>query len=161
MPTVSCAFGKTCMMVDNQGRYVTTTDGSSWTALIMLGIDPKPHNNFYGVACLKSNSQCMVVDSNGYAGMGFNGVAWTQFGNIDTGTTFDSLQSVSCYPSGAVCVAIDFDGNASVYNASTQTWSAPIPYDFTAAPISISCPSTTWCMAVDAGGYAYQFNPTG
>jgi len=161
MPTVSCILGsKACMMVDNDGRYVTY-NGTAWTALTASGIDPSPVNNFYGVSCLTSNTQCMVVDSNGYAGMGFNGVPWTQFGNIDASTTFDSLQSVSCDPTGLICVAIDFDGNALVYTASSQTWSAPIPYDSTAAPTSISCPTTTWCMAVDAGGYAYQFDPTG
>ena len=162
MPTVSCLLGtKTCMMVDNDGNYVTTTDGSSWTAPTTSGIDPSPVDNYYGVACLASNTQCMVVDSDGDAGMGFHGVTWTQFGNIDASTTFDSLQSASCDPSGAICVAIDFDGNALVYTASSQTWSAPSHYDSKAVPTSISCPSTTWCMAVDAGGYAYQFNPTG
>ena len=92
------------MMVDNDGKYVTY-NGTAWTALTASGIDPRPHNNFYGVSCLASNTQCMVVDSNGYAGMGFHGVTWTQFGNIDTSTTFDSLQSVSCDPTGAICVA--------------------------------------------------------
>ena len=103
----------------------------------------------------------MVVDSNGYAGMGFHGVTWTQFGNIDTSTTFDSLQSVSCDPTGAICVAVDQDGNALVYTASANSWSGPIAYDALDTPTSVSCPSTAWCMAVGAGGYAYQFNPTG
>jgi len=161
MPTVSCLAGtKTCMMVDNNGKYTTTTDSSSWTAPAASGIDPTPTNNLYGVSCLASNTQCMVVDNDGDAGMGFHGVTWTQFGNIDASTTFDSLQSVSCDPTGAICVAIDFDGNALVYTASSHSWSAPIPYDFSAAPTSISCPSTSLCVAVDAGGYAYRFNPT-
>jgi len=162
MPTVSCLLSTTtCMMVDNDGNYVYTTDGAHWSALTASGIDPTPNSNYYGVSCLASNNQCMVVDSNGYAGMGNNTVAWTDFGNIDTSTTFDSLQSVSCDPTGAVCVAIDFDGNGLVYTTSTNAWSAPVPFDSTGVPTSLSCPSTTWCMAVDSSGYAYQFNPTG
>ncbi len=161
MPTVSCLPGlKTCMMVDNYGNYSDTTNGSTWSASKLSGYDPMPGLTYQGVACLASNGQCMVADGNGYAGMGNSTTTWTDFGNIDQSTTFDSLESVACDPTGAICVAIDFDGNALVYTAATKVWSAPIPYDYSAVPTSLSCPSTTWCMAVDSSGYAYQFNPT-
>jgi hypothetical protein len=161
MPTVSCVPGlKTCMMVDNSGQYVYTTNGSTWSAPTAAGYDPKPALTYQQVACLASNAQCVVTDGNGYAGMGNTTATWDHFGNIDNATTFDDIDSVACDPTGAICVAIDFDGNALVYTAAKTSWSAPIPYDSSGVPVSLSCPSTSWCMAVDASGYAYQFDPS-
>jgi hypothetical protein len=56
--------------------------------------------------------------------------------------------AVSC-ASPSFCVAIGGTGNALTWNGSS--WSAPVHVDPIGNVSSISCPSTTFCLAVDLG----------
>jgi RHS repeat-associated protein len=85
---------------------------------------------------------------------------WDQAGNLVCDTA-SNTSSYSCSsPNSSVTSTHTYDGDgleASTTYPST-TWTAPSTIDSTRSLSSISCVSTTFCMAVDTSGYVVQFN---
>ena len=69
------------------------------------------------------------------------------------------LDSISC-PTDTFCAAVatDFNGNESALTYDGTNWSTAVVIDGTNDPIAVSCASATFCMAVDAEGYAINYN---
>jgi hypothetical protein len=55
-------------------------------------------------------------------------------------------------------VAVSASMSPALANASPPSWSAPDPIEIAGALDSVSCPSTSFCMAVDTSGYAFTYN---
>jgi hypothetical protein len=53
-------------------------------------------------------------------------------------------------------MAVDYDGNALTWNGSS--WSAPVLIDPIGYLASVSCPSSSFCVAVDWDGNALTWN---
>ncbi|MGO8872783.1 MAG: hypothetical protein ACLQPH_15530 [Acidimicrobiales bacterium] len=77
-----------------------------------------------------------------------------------------TILSVSC-PTTTDCVAVDGAGNASgtasggnylVFNGTS--WTNPVAIDSSAhaSAVGVSCPTTTFCAAVDNGGNAFTYS---
>jgi RHS repeat-associated protein len=57
-------------------------------------------------------------------------------------------------------MAIDAEGNYLTYNGTTNKWSSPASFDAAGAPEFVSCPSSSFCMAVDGSGNDLTWNGT-
>jgi hypothetical protein len=151
--SVSCPSASFCMAVDSAGNAVAYQSGS-W-ATTPAPIDPS--GNLSSVSC-PSASFCMAVDEQGNA-LSYNGTKWSIASAIDTNAGAD-LVSVSCAPEGTTpatgfCVALSLqDGDAVIYQDGT--WGKPALFDSN-APVSVSCSSASFCMAVDFAGNALTY----
>jgi hypothetical protein len=142
------------------GGYAYSYNGSAWSAETAFDT-----NQVSSVSCAPGSSFCVAVDLSGYAIVDNDG-SWSAPVQLETPPSkyqYDGLEWVSC-ASTAFCVAVDGSGNAFTYNGST--WSAPAKVDSSTATepncvsgrqfcyglAQVSCPSTTFCMAVDDNG---------
>ncbi|MCL6104491.1 MAG: hypothetical protein M1483_02475 [Actinobacteria bacterium] len=171
---VSCASATFCVAVGEDG-YFTTFNGTSWSApqlfvptSLLKGYAWAEDHFFYppfdSISCV-STSFCVVGDDVGNV-YTFNGTSWSAPTSID-GT--NQLNSVSCV-STSFCMAVDGGGNAIIFNGTS--WSAPQLIDPTysyAASLdqptgysltSVSCTSTTFCIATDGSNTVRIFNGT-
>jgi len=169
---VSCPSWNFCMAVGSSSGTVALTEqwnGSAWTS-IPAASGTAVHPVLLGVTC-SSSTECTAVGSTGLVdGDGqtliehWDGTAWTATAGPDLGATFnDELFGVSC-PAVGTCLAV---GQATSVFAeinspiavglSSGTWSlVPTMLPSTSGPggsglRSISCPTTTSCVAVGAG----------
>jgi hypothetical protein len=156
LDSVSCVSSSYCVAVDQRGGALTY-NGTVWTRLAIDGTTELP-----SVSCA-STTFCAAVDTAGKAFV-FSSGAWS--GATVDGTT--ALKSVSC-PASGFCVSVDKAGNWLSYNGSS--WSAPANIDTqligTPTPVptavalnSVSCASSSFCVAVDARGSALTYNGT-
>lgn len=143
--SVSCPSSSFCAAVDE--RRALTYNGSSWSAPTELG-------HLTSVSCA-SSSFCVAVGSlgNGAAASNYTSETWTYNGSswsapVSLGSG-PFVGTVSC-PKVSFCAAVSED-NALTYNGSS--WSAPTRID---SPVtdassleSVSCASTSFCVAVD------------
>jgi hypothetical protein len=53
---------------------------------------------------------------------------------------------------------VDQDGNGNVVTYNGSFWSAPVSIDTGSALASVSCPTASFCAAVDADGKAFTYN---
>lgn len=148
---VSCSSESLCVAFDSVGNVLTstepTTGKSAWST---AHVDPD--NILWGVSC--TVSLCVVV--NGY-GNALTSANPTQGGDSWITTHVDSsnpvgLTSISC-ASTSLCVAADSGGN-EVEDVVTSTDPIGGTGAWTTTPLretgflsSVSCPSTTLCIA--------------
>lgn len=182
---VSCASSTLCAAVATGGRVVRWT-GTSWTAPVVVdggrtltavsctaagcragdvegGVIAFDQGAWSGptavlattvdaVSCASTTS-CVAVGSG--SGAVFGNGTWAPATHI---LAEGSIADVSCATS-ASCVAVN--GNASTrYDGAN--WTTPITVDprGTGHLGSVSCPTSTFCAAVDSGGYVTTFDGT-
>ncbi|MCL4448934.1 MAG: hypothetical protein M1152_04520 [Actinobacteria bacterium] len=172
---VSCASATFCVAVGEDG-YFTTFNGTSWSApqlfvptSLLKGYawaeDHLSYPAFDSISCV-STSFCVVGDGGGDV-YTFNGTSWSA--PLEIGSPYSPLMGMSCV-STSFCVAVDGGGNAIIFNGTS--WSAPQLIDPTysyAASLdqptgysltSVSCTSTTFCIATDGSNTVRIFNGT-
>ena len=169
-PDTACASSLDCVVVGelytSSTGYTglvssTTNGGQSWSA----PQDISGTEYLYGVAC-PSPSECVAVGSS-YEGTGgvaitasivANTITWSQPSAV---SGVSGLNSVSC-PSSTMCVAVGYEdgnlGDSMAVSGSIDTasgviaWSPPVVIEpgngGQAGFGSISCATTTTCMAV-------------
>lgn len=158
LSSVSCPTSTFCMAVDYSGNSLRW-NGTSWSV-------PQKISQVLAAVSCPSASFCVAVGSSGgplgpaagYA-VTWSGSSWSKPTSIDSsgGGPF----SISC-PSSSFCLVGDKKGNSITWDGST--WSAPEREDKRLPIImdSISCLSTTFCMAVgissNAKAYALSWN---
>jgi hypothetical protein len=148
---VSCPTASSCVAVDQDGN-VFSFEGSSWSA--PRNIDPIV-GSLNDVSCANSNF-CLAVDTFGYV-LTYDGSIWSAPTEIDPSQLFsgNALGSVSCAPGDHIfCVVLDNADQSITYNGSV--WSSPMADD---GMYWVSCPTTSFCMAVGSGG-ARTYNGT-
>jgi hypothetical protein len=111
------------------------------------------------VSC-PTSSFCMAVDQQGNA-FTSDGTTWTE--DDPFGTAGQHLTSVSC-PSASLCVAVEADVfSDALFWTPGSGWQPPDPlYSYAPNPASltsVSCMSTTVCLAGDKNGNLYIWNP--
>jgi hypothetical protein len=90
-----------------------------------------------------------MVGSAGTTTWVFDGTGWTQAGSMTS-----ALTAVSCVTT-SMCAVTQGIGDAYTWNGTT--WSDPVlvsPNQY-ASFMDISCPTTTFCVAVDDTNKAY------
>ena len=89
----------------------------------------------------------------------YDGFGWSGPTDIDgTATAGNFLWGLSC-ASSSFCAAVDLNGNAFIYNGSS--WSDPTNIDGTNQLNDVSCPTETFCVAVDGTNVFYYNAPPG
>jgi hypothetical protein len=161
-----------CVAVDWAGNVLTSTrpgDPASWT---VQAVDPDgtaSGGSRSGTVSCPSAALCAAVDGDGNVLTSpdpVHGSGW-QVARVDPGNI---LAGISC-PSSQLCVAVDTAGNAITSSdppGGASDWSStPIDPDVTtsqsqAAPVGISCPAVSLCVAIDnAGNVLTSTNPLG
>ena len=160
---VGCASATFCVAVD-QGHHTFTFNGSSWSDAAAT----EPTGNPNAMSC-PSATTCVLTDSQGRFAV-FAGSAWAAPGLVSKAGLVDGS---SC-PTLTFCMAVDAAGNAISYNGST--WSALQAIDPIAAKttndinagkpgdlinLRVSCPTVSFCAAIDTAGNAMTFNGSG
>jgi prepilin-type N-terminal cleavage/methylation domain-containing protein len=159
------------------GGTTTTTSpapspppGGTWSAAQSIGLSWSVYTYYdLSVSCA-SSAFCVVVNGSGNA-LTYNGSSWSgpQFitSNLLGSESFGTNEAVSC-PSSTFCVAVDNDGNAYTYNGSSWSSAQLIdppgsfsmfgPQPPSGSMSSVSCASSTFCVAVDDNGYVLTYN---
>jgi hypothetical protein len=146
---VSCASANLCAAAG--GDDVAVYNGSSWSEPTLLS---SGSDTIESVSCARGASFCMATDYDGN-GYSYDGASWSPATAFDTST--DPAPVVSC-ASQDFCVAVDGSalddaGDAYTYNGSS--WSGPVTVDSSMGLSSISCPSSTYCLATAENGLSY------
>jgi hypothetical protein len=152
---VSCVSSTFCVASDDDGS-VFTYNGSSWS--LPDPVTSSPFN--MGVSCA-STTFCVAIALDG-GGLGFvyNGSTWTQM-TIDTNPSIDGMDSVSCVLGTDFCAALDDAGSVVFTSDGGTSWSPYASVDSNPSPvISVSCATTTYCLAVDNVGDGFTYNGT-
>ncbi len=149
LEAVSCISLVFCIAADKSG-FVYELNGSN---VIPFG-DVSSGSEITSISCVSTNF-CIAVDINGDA-IEFNGTSWISPVNIDP--TGFGLAGVSCAAVN-VCVAVDNKGDTVSFDGSR--WFTPFSIESTDALTSISCPSTSECVATSFNGNAYVLNSLG
>src|SRR5665213_3369925 len=167
--SVSCSSATFCVAeaggdYNGNGTNALTYNGTSWSATALaVGF-------FSSVSC-PSVTFCLGVGGDTYDGpdaLTYNGTSWSAPTQIIDGN--GGLSSVSC-SSATFCAAIAFGGTlgkgtagALTYNGTSWTTPTQIDDDVASAGRqnidSLSCPSATFCVAVDVNGNALTYNGT-
>ena len=139
--SVSCASATFCVAAPTGGDQTVTWNGQGWSAPTTLagaaGIE--------GIGCAPSG-YCAAVDGEGNA-FSYNG-GWT-----GTSGDWGAVSAISCV-SSSFCVSSS--GGLSMWNGSS--WTTPQTYGVPTSFTGVSCPTTTFCTAVDELGQALQWN---
>ena len=152
--SVSCVSSSFCVAVDNDGDIVEYSNSSWSSELLGEGETPSGYP-LESVSCV-STSFCAAVNADGYA-YTYTGSTWSLVG-VEAGV---ELQSVSCTDAAdPECVATDTAGNYVTYNITTADgWSSATSIPGSPTVDSVSCPTTSFCGAVDSTGGALTFDP--
>jgi hypothetical protein len=151
LESVSCPTVTYCAAVgyDDPGGNVFTYDGASWSGPDLID----PGYKLHSVSCV-SPSFCAVGAA--VRVITYDGSTWSAPDSIDQSNNQSSqsgfgLPSMSCF-SNTFCATVDGNGNAFTFDGTA--WSSPQSVDSGNQLNSISCPSATWCMAVNSLGDA-------
>lgn len=127
-----------CFAIDSSGDFYVSK-GSTWS----LGprIETSTTTVMWALSCV-STSFCVAIDLSGHAYV-FNGTTWSAPRKISS----LGLYGVSC-GSTYLCVATDLLGGAHVFNGTT--WLSTRVGVKSGALRAVSCPSATFCVAVDS-----------
>ncbi|HUY86566.1 MAG TPA: Ig-like domain-containing protein, partial [Acidimicrobiales bacterium] len=158
---VSCPSTTLCIAVSNRYAFWGNPSVSrpSWVSMNITGV-----GRLQGIDCI-STTLCVAVDNSGDALFSTTptvAASWSAPLSID-GTT--ALASISCDPTGALCMALDIGGSTvsstNVSSGSSSTWTAANSITSLSGTSGLSCPSVTFCIAIDSSGQAsYTLNPS-
>jgi hypothetical protein len=160
---VSCARNTDfCMFVDNNGGALTYNNGNFGQLTPVADTTVELQD-----ASCPTATFCMAIGNNNVVYKYASGL-WNGGTTLTTplGTSFTNFFNVSCAdPSFCVAVASSNDGTHDgqlYYKWNGSTWSGPLgPFDIDVNHImSLSCTSTSFCMATDESGNASVFDGT-
>jgi hypothetical protein len=161
--SMACPTSTFCVGLDWEGGSVTF-NGRTWTRDTTF--DPDGAEGLMEVSC-RSASFCMAVD--GGDDLIWNGTSWTKPNSIDV--TGDGVEDVSC-GSTTSCMVVDWNGNALHWTGASWPATAVSCPDTTTNSAgncsttgryadprtgvldSVSCPTASFCAAVDGNGNA-------
>jgi hypothetical protein len=146
---VSCASATFCAAVNSGGQaYFYTGAWSGPTTLNASG-------GMNGVSCAAGTTFCMALADGSYYTTD-NGTTWSGPTSLETGKAW-----VGSCASATSCLLTD---GAGVFVLSGSTWASSAapgsgggPHGF---PYSISCPTASFCVAVDWSGAYLTYNGT-
>jgi len=155
---VSCPTTSFCLAVDGDFNAYTY-NGSSWSAAQQ--IDP---NSLEGIVISEVScaSATFCVAAFGSKTATFNGTTWSAPVSVGTAPGAGSnatpgIEALSC-ASPTFCAGVgttpDNQGYLGTFNGSS--WSTPVIKKTTLGPqgfVSVSCPTTSWCMAPGLDGW--------
>jgi hypothetical protein len=155
---VSCATASFCAAVDSGGGYVTF-DGTSWSTT-PTSVHDAAHTapGFFGLGAIScpAAGSCVAIDSaptGGHSVWRYQGNAWSS-STADQRVLSDPFgpAAISCTPTG-FCAAVS-GAQASTFDPARGTWALadPSPDSSNTNLESVSCVSSSFCVAVDQFG---------
>jgi len=172
LDSIACPSAHLCVAGDSAGQIVTSTDPTGGTAKWSAAlVDPVAFANIDSISCPKT-SFCVAVDNKGNSLSSTNPTggpsAWKFHSGVDS---TNELTAVSC-PSTKLCVAVDdavsHNSFGRVVTSTKPTTGTPWKVQLVdksknfPEPFGVSCPSTSLCVVVDDGGFAFtSTKPTG
>jgi hypothetical protein len=141
LDSVTCPETTWCMAADSQGNVVEL-DGSSWTTPAFVGAKY--------VSC--STKTFCAATTLGRDLLTFNGSVWSA--TSPTGPSGTTYWAVSC-ASAALCVALGNNGEAI---DNSGTWSYEPRGAYSGIIDTVSCPTTSFCMAVGIDAHSAAYN---
>ncbi|MDE3202612.1 MAG: hypothetical protein KGQ66_00125 [Acidobacteriota bacterium] len=151
LTSVSCATPSFCAAVDGDGNGLIF-DGQHWSAPHQ--VDPSGWSvTSHDAASLSCPDVgfCVGADTSNEVFFYASG-SWQQATSVasstpSTGSGLRYSNAVTCASSG-FCVASQNLGEVVAYNG--QQWSLPVEADPSSFLVSLSCPTTTFCAALDS-----------
>ena len=140
--SVSCSNPSFCMAVATAGDQVANWNGTSWSGPMTVS----GANGLEAVGCAPSG-YCAAVDAEGNA-FAFSGNAWNA-----TSGDWGSVSAISCV-TPSFCMSSS--GGISQWNG--EQWSMPDSFGNSSSFAGVSCPTTSFCTAVDDSGGALRWN---
>lgn len=143
--SVSCPTATFCAGV-NSSNQATIYNGSTWSAQTTY----EGSGSATGPVSCVSSTFCVATDSSGHAII-YNGLTWAS-----TTAGYD-MSALSCV-STTFCMGVTTGGSAGdavLYNGATWTATS---IDAGVSLWSVSCPTTTFCIAFDNNGNAFIYN---
>lgn len=137
---VSCTSPTFCMALGDgtSGPEAATYDGTAWSALTPVAL-----TGSVSLSC-SSASRCLAADAK--SSVAWDGSSWGQ------PVTFDVVGQVEALSCVTACEAVDTTGHAFRYAAGS--WSAASTID-SRTLTSVSCASSSFCVAVDSLGFGF------
>ena len=167
---VSCSSATFCLAVTGQNDYLFY-NGTSWTAPAQVPL-PATATGVYRFDCSPAN-YCLAWAANAMQSdegelVSFDGTSWTDKGGFagdeaDLGYP-DSVEQVSC-PVAQLCAMFTDDDGLAFFDGGTSTHGYSEGGSGLDQPMSLSCTSASFCLAVvvddDAQTKVLQFNGSG
>jgi hypothetical protein len=149
LPAVSCASRRFCVF---GGSIVDREVQGDWLRISYHGQGSAgqiTNSQAIGLSGGLTSAACAgtscVVAGNGYY---LFAVHKTTLTGPSAPDGLSSITALSC-ATGSSCWAVDAQGN--VLQETSGAWTAPVMIDSHARPVALSCPVTTFCVAVDNG----------
>jgi hypothetical protein len=156
LQSISCPTSSFCAAVDNGGNYVTF-DGTGWSAAAPVTDGSHTASAFAGLGAIScpAPKSCTAIDSSGNA-WGYAGASWTLSLAVQSIVSSKFSQGdISC-PTTQFCAVVSGAG-AATYDGGTGNWTlAQLPATQTLD--SVSCTSSSFCIAVDQKGFYTTWN---
>ncbi len=149
--TVSCTSVSFCMGLDVASGSALRWTGTNWSAPVRIETGPYLDAGYDMHLSCVSQDFCMAADASG-SSFTFDGTSWSAAASIGLDAT-----AVSCV-SSTWCMATA-GGLSAVFNGSA--WSAPVTISNVDQIRSLSCTTSSFCMAVSAVGLAYTYSTSG
>ena len=158
LTSVSCVSAAFCAAVDTGGRAAIYS-GGAWNSPTRIDRYRGSHLALLSVSCA-ATTFCVAVDEIGRA-LTFDGTSWGRPVPMKI-VRAGGPASISC-PAPHICDVVYNDGELLALggNATSPTWSDLGMLDsegFAPSGSTLSCPTITFCAAVDADG-AYVYHP--
>jgi Zn-dependent metalloprotease len=153
MSAVDCISSSFCAVVDSRGNiHVANTEAKVKEAPGWQAKDIDGSTALHGIACTSTTS-CLAVDGDGHIldlAINSSGEASASSEDID-GT--NDLTAITC--AGATCATVDSAGNVFTSLNGGVTWVNE--YSLDADLTSVSCATSTLCIAADTAGAVTTF----
>jgi hypothetical protein len=143
---VACLSDRFCALVAEDGR-LAIWEGEDWTGQQSFG-PPVPGPGPAGVSCSQTWACTAVL---GGQVLTWDGDSWTEAPYPDL-----AAAAVSC-PGASRCI---FAGGHDVVVRSNGIWQPPEVVDPTGLLADLSCPTVSFCVAIDDTGRALTFEGT-
>ncbi len=140
--SVSCASPTQCLAAPTGGNQTVTWNGLSWSAPTTV----EGANGIEGIGCAPSG-YCAAVDGEGNA-FAYRGGGWG-----GTSGDWGAVTAISCV-SQTFCVSSS--GGLSFWDGGS--WTTPQTYGVPTSFTGVSCPTSSFCTAVDELGQALVWN---
>jgi hypothetical protein len=161
--TISCPSTNSCVGVDATGSAFYYT--GDWQPASSINSSASPTTKYRNAVACSTNTSCVAAQNPGQIAL-YDGTQWSLPVDIDAA---NYIAAISC-PSAGFCAAVDGllpagfgtgteSGQVFLYNG--LTWSAARNIDGAGILQSISCPTKSFCVAVDQGGNAIAGTASG
>ncbi len=140
--SVSCSNPTFCVAVATAGNQVVSWDGQALSPPVTVD----GANSLEAVGCAPTG-YCAAVDAEGNA-FAYSGGSWT-----GTSGDWGSVSSISCV-SPVFCMSAS--GGISQWNG--EQWTMPDSFSDASSFAGVSCPTVSFCTAVDQSGGTFLWN---